>query len=147
MDLSSAFDTNVGVHSFERKMALVSSLTRSVTFSFLTVGAGFMLSKAKLFPTEAARGGAQIVLVRRLLVIIRRPTTVFDSCCEPADQDLFVLIEYCLAVPLVLPYCSCVYSAEHQFVGSIDRCRSALWGGRWDDGLDHQALFLGASPI
>jgi hypothetical protein len=48
----------------------VSSLIRSVTFSFLTVGAGFMLSKAKLFPTEAARGGAQIVLVRRLLVIV-----------------------------------------------------------------------------
>jgi hypothetical protein len=73
MDLSSAFDTNVGVHSFERKMALVSSLTLSVTFSFLTVGAGFMLSKAKLFPTEAARGGAQIVLVRRLLVMVPLP--------------------------------------------------------------------------
>jgi hypothetical protein len=65
MDFSSAFDTNVGAHSFERKKAAsVSSLIRSVAFSFLIVGAGFMLSKAKLFPTEAARGGAQIVLVR-----------------------------------------------------------------------------------
>ena len=73
MDLSSTFDTNVGVHSFERKMALVSSLTHSVTFRFLTVGAGFMLSKAKLFPTEAARGSAQIVLVRRLPVIVPLP--------------------------------------------------------------------------
>jgi len=70
MDLSSAFDTNVGVYSLEMKMASVSSLTRTVTLSFLTVGAGFMLSKAKLFPTEAARGGAQIVLVRRLPMIV-----------------------------------------------------------------------------
>jgi hypothetical protein len=70
MELSSAFDTNVGIHSFEKKMACVSSLTRSFPFSFLTIGAGVMLSKAKLFPTEAARGGAQIVLVRRLLVIV-----------------------------------------------------------------------------
>ena len=70
MDLSSASDTNVGLHSFERKMASVSTLTRSVAFSFMTIGAGFMLSKAKLFPTEAARGGAQIVLVRRLLLMI-----------------------------------------------------------------------------
>jgi hypothetical protein len=35
-------------------------------YSFLTMGAGFALAKAKLFPIEAARGGAQIVLVRGL---------------------------------------------------------------------------------
>jgi hypothetical protein len=73
MDLSSAFDKNVGDHSFERKMASASSLTPAATFSFLTVGAGFMLSKAKLFPTEAARGGAQLVLVSGLLMIVTLP--------------------------------------------------------------------------
>jgi hypothetical protein len=76
MDLSSAFDTNVGLHSFERKMTSVSSLTRSVNFSFLNVGAGFMLSKVKLFPTEAARGAAQMVLVRKLLLCIIRVANV-----------------------------------------------------------------------
>jgi hypothetical protein len=33
--------------------------------SFLNVGAGFALTKANLFPIEAARGGAQFLLVRR----------------------------------------------------------------------------------
>ncbi len=32
--------------------------------SFLTVFAGFALTKAEYFPTEAARGGAQFVMVR-----------------------------------------------------------------------------------
>ena len=34
-------------------------------FSFLNVGAGFALTKADLFPTEAARGAAQIAMVRK----------------------------------------------------------------------------------
>ncbi|KAF8492563.1 auxin efflux carrier [Russula emetica] len=42
--------------------ALIWTSVRPLIRTFLTVGAGFMLSKAKLFPTEAARGGAQIVL-------------------------------------------------------------------------------------
>ena len=41
---------------------------------FLNVGAGFVLTKANLFPTEAARGGAQIVLVRS------RGSTMYDVC-------------------------------------------------------------------
>ncbi|KAI0271886.1 hypothetical protein BGY98DRAFT_1189525 [Russula aff. rugulosa BPL654] len=42
--------------------ALIWTSVRPLIRTFLTVGAGFMLSKAKLFPTEAARGSAQIVL-------------------------------------------------------------------------------------
>ena len=33
-------------------------------FGFLNVGAWFVLTNANLFPTEAARGSARIVLVR-----------------------------------------------------------------------------------
>ncbi|KAH9990764.1 auxin efflux carrier [Russula vinacea] len=42
--------------------ALIWTSIRPLLRTFLTVGAGFALCKAKLFPTEAARGGAQIVL-------------------------------------------------------------------------------------
>jgi hypothetical protein len=59
----------------------------------------------------------------------------------------FSLIEYCLAVSPVLPYCPCIYPAEHQLAEFTDRYRSALWGIWRGDGLDHQTLFLGASPI
>jgi hypothetical protein len=70
MDLNTAFVTNVGTYSRMRKedagLDVVSDWLFSPFLRFLTVGAGFALCKAKLFPTEAARGGAQIVLVRRL---------------------------------------------------------------------------------
>ncbi|KAI0294208.1 auxin efflux carrier [Russula brevipes] len=42
--------------------ALIWTSIRPLMRTFLTMGAGFALAKAKLFPTEAARGGAQIVL-------------------------------------------------------------------------------------
>jgi hypothetical protein len=106
-----------------------------------------MLSKAKLFPTEAARGSAQIVLVRRLLVIVMAALLLCIIRAANLLTKPFFLIEYRLAVPAVLSYRSCVYSAEHQLAGSIDRGRSALWGGWRGDGLGHQAPFLGASPI
>jgi hypothetical protein len=60
MEFNPAFDTNVCIYLFK----VVSSLIE-FAFSFLTVGAGFALNKAKLFPTEAARGGAQVVLVQQ----------------------------------------------------------------------------------
>jgi hypothetical protein len=47
-------------------MVLSQKLSDLSLFSFLTVGAGFGLAKAGFFPTEAARGAAQMVLVRRL---------------------------------------------------------------------------------
>ncbi|KAF8502700.1 auxin efflux carrier [Russula emetica] len=42
--------------------ALIWTSIRPLIRTFLTVGAGFALNKAKLFPTEATRGGAQVVL-------------------------------------------------------------------------------------
>ncbi|KAI0273014.1 auxin efflux carrier [Russula aff. rugulosa BPL654] len=42
--------------------ALVWTSIRPLIRTFLTVGAGFTLNKVKLFPTEASRGGAQVVL-------------------------------------------------------------------------------------
>jgi hypothetical protein len=62
MDLHSTIDANVCINVFEADYPL--STHRSDPFRFLNVGAGFALTKANLFPTEAARGGAQIVLVR-----------------------------------------------------------------------------------
>ena len=69
MDFNPAFDTNVRVHLFKGKIALVPFLIEFF-FSFLTVGAGFTLNKVKLFPTEASRGGAQVVLVRGSIMCI-----------------------------------------------------------------------------
>ena len=39
------------------------ALTNRILSRFLTIGAGFALEKADLFPTEASRGAAQVVLV------------------------------------------------------------------------------------
>lgn len=61
MDLDTALITNVGVHD-----ALTEDhppLTNRISSRFLTIGAGFALEKADLFPTEASRGAAQVVLV------------------------------------------------------------------------------------
>ena len=48
--------------------------------SFLTIGAGFALNRAKLFNTEATRGGSQIILVRRsnMYLSCTAELTVFD---------------------------------------------------------------------
>src|SRR6266852_4405190 len=54
MELNSTFATNVCIHAFKEKIAPLSSLTETFFLSFLTVGAGFALTKAKVFPTEAA---------------------------------------------------------------------------------------------
>jgi len=62
MDLNSTFDTNVCINLLEVDDSPLISHIQS--FRFLNVGAGFFLTKANLFPTEAARGGAQIVLMR-----------------------------------------------------------------------------------
>ncbi len=60
--------------------------------SFLTVGAGFVLNKAKLFRTEAARGGAQVVLVRQ--------STMCISCA--AKLIVFFLYWQNVALPCLL---------------------------------------------
>ena len=61
-----------------------------------------------------------------------------------ADQSL---TEYCPAVPHVLPHRACVYSAEHRFARAVDRHQFDLRGSWRDDGVDHQAVLLGAAPI
>jgi hypothetical protein len=66
MDVNSAFDTNVSTHIIiVNDSILTDKISFPFLFSFLNVGAGFALTKANLFPTEAARGGAQLVLVRK----------------------------------------------------------------------------------
>jgi hypothetical protein len=57
------------------------------------------------------------------------------------------LIEHRPAEPHVLPHHSRVHAAEHRLTGTVDRRRSDLWRGGRGDGLDHQALFLGASSV
>jgi len=65
MDVNSAFDTNVSTYILDVNDSVSTDIFFPFLFSFLNVGAGFALTKANLFPTEAARGGAQIVLVRK----------------------------------------------------------------------------------
>ena len=48
MDLNSTFDTNIGINMLEVDDSLIQS------FRFLNVGAGFVLTKGNLFPTNAA---------------------------------------------------------------------------------------------
>jgi hypothetical protein len=63
LDLNSSVSTNVGAHTFVEDPFVSIDL---FCISFLTVGAGFGLTKAGYFPPEAARGAAHMVLVRRL---------------------------------------------------------------------------------
>ena len=107
MDLNSAFDTNVCVHTFNKNIALFLSLTGAFFFRFLTVGAGFALSKANLFPTEAAHGVARIVMVRRQTT---GTVTLLLCLChglQSCSLNQF-LIECRFAMPPLLPYYSCV---------------------------------------
>ena len=48
--------------------------------SFLTIGAGFALNRAKLLNTEATRGGSQILLVRQftMCMLCAAELTAFD---------------------------------------------------------------------
>ena len=61
MDLNSTFDTNVCIYLLEVDDSPL--ILHIQSFRFLNVGAGVFLTKANLFPTEAAYGSAQIILV------------------------------------------------------------------------------------
>ncbi|KAH9069634.1 auxin efflux carrier [Lactarius deliciosus] len=60
MDVDTTLSTNVGGHDVLTEDS--PPLTNSFSSRFLSVGAGFALTKADLFSIEAARGVAQIVL-------------------------------------------------------------------------------------
>jgi hypothetical protein len=90
MDLNSTFATNVCIHAFKEMTAPLSFLTETFFLSFLTVGAGFALSKANVFPTEASRGVAQIVMVRRLTTGTAAYYYVFVMGCGAAHQIYFL---------------------------------------------------------
>src|SRR6266403_1125574 len=64
-------------------------------YSFFTVAAGFVLNKAKLFPTEATRGGAQVVLVRR--PTSRRQVAMYMSWAAELIVFLFDRMSPCRA--------------------------------------------------
>jgi len=66
---------------------------------FLIVAAGFGLTKADLFPIVAARGAAQIILVRKLAVDLL--CIWFHTGCST---------EYCFTLSAVLAHRACVYA-------------------------------------
>ena len=111
-------------------------LTNLFSSRFLTIGAGFTLTKADLFSIEAARGAAQMVLVSKPTIALQRQRRHAADDSSP---------EYIHAMSVVLPHCSLIRSTEHPFTRPAGRCWPDLWNGRRSDGLDHQAVLLGAS--
>jgi hypothetical protein len=105
-------------------------------FSFLTVGAGFGLTKAGFFPTEAARGAAQMVLVRRLADGLASPWLITQCSSNSLERSD--------AMPFVLQDRSCVYPEKYWIASAPDHCGSALRNSRRGNGLGYQTTFLGA---
>jgi len=48
-------------------------------------------------------------------------------------------------MPSVLPHRSLIQPKKRQFTRPVEHYRRAVWRGRSIDGVDHQAILLGAS--